>query len=105
LFAIVSNIERQQAYIANPTDALLHEIRQSSASITNAENCLNVHIQRIIRNFKETIHYDAIMSGDVNANTNGRNNVEITQLPIELANESFNEIKLMKSKLMSHNAQ
>jgi hypothetical protein len=62
LYAIIKNIERQTAYRLNPTDALLLEIREHSLSITLAENCLNIHIQRIIKNFKTTINYDALMS-------------------------------------------
>jgi hypothetical protein len=52
LFAIITNIERKNAYQRNPSNALLQEIIAHSASITRAENCLNVHIRRIILNFK-----------------------------------------------------
>jgi hypothetical protein len=62
LFAIITNVERQKTYRLNPTVALQNEIREHSISITSAENCLNEHIQRIIRNFKTSINYDALMS-------------------------------------------
>jgi hypothetical protein len=39
LLAIVSNLERHKTYRTTPTDALLVEINQCSAFITNAENC------------------------------------------------------------------
>ena len=61
LYAIVLNIERQKAYQRNPSDTLLQEITAHSASITSAENCLNIHIRRIIRNFKTSVNYDAHM--------------------------------------------
>jgi hypothetical protein len=55
LFAIVQNIERQREYRLNPSDALRNEIAIHSGSITRAEICLNIHIQRIIREFKRSI--------------------------------------------------
>ncbi len=54
LFAIVQNVERQTEYRSNPTDALREEIDQHSISITRAENCLNTHIQRIVRESDES---------------------------------------------------
>ncbi len=63
LFAILTQIERSKQYQQNPTEALLHEISEHSAYISRAEKCLNVHIRRIIQNFKTTINYDVCMSG------------------------------------------
>jgi hypothetical protein len=81
LYAIVSNIERQKGYQSNPTDALLQEILNHSASITRAENCLNIHIRRIIRNFKTSINYDACMLGlDNGANAITTNAAETKQV-------------------------
>jgi hypothetical protein len=57
LFAIITNIERYNTYVFNPTAALLAEIQVHSSYISRAESCLNVHIQRIIRNFKSSLHY------------------------------------------------
>ncbi len=101
--AIVSNLERHKTYRANPTDALLEEIRQCSASITNAENCLNVHIRRIIRNFKADVHYDEILSGaddltrskveSADACLND-DDIEIATRKVELANTSLNEVEI-----------
>jgi len=62
LFAIVSNLERVKVFHQNPTDALLQEIHNHSASITNAENCLNVHIRRLVGKFKLDVNYDGLMS-------------------------------------------
>ncbi len=81
LYAIVSNIERQKSFRHNPTDALLQEILNHSASITRAENCLNIHIRRIIRNFKTFINYDECMLGlDNGANANTTNAAETKQV-------------------------
>jgi hypothetical protein len=62
LFAIITQVERYKAYSLNPTTALMDEIRAHEAYITNAESSLNVHIVRIIHNFKNTIRYDTYMS-------------------------------------------
>jgi hypothetical protein len=51
LFAIVQNMERLDEFRVNPTSTLMQDITEHSITITLAENCLNVHIQRIIRNF------------------------------------------------------
>jgi hypothetical protein len=64
LFAIVTNMERHKAYFLNQTRPLLDEIYEHSTYIANAESSLNIHIRRIIHNFKATIHYDALMSCD-----------------------------------------
>ncbi len=63
IFAIITNITRYKHYVLNPTAALLAEIQKHSTYISRAESCLNIHIQRIIRNFKMTIQYDELMSG------------------------------------------
>ncbi len=62
MFAIVSNIERVKVFRQNPTNALQQVIHAQSNSITRAENCLNVHIQRLIRKFKSDVNYEGIMS-------------------------------------------
>jgi hypothetical protein len=63
LFAIVTQVERYKTYLLNPTTALMDEIRAHETYISNAESSLNVHIVRIIRNFKASINYDARMTG------------------------------------------
>ena len=78
IFAIITNIERMNAYQHHPCNALMHEIHEHSASITRAENCLNVHIRRIIRQFKTTIKYDETMSHIIDIATDITNDVEIT---------------------------
>ena len=78
LFAIITNIERMNAYQLQPSNALMYEIHEHSASITRAENCLNVHIRRIIRQFKTTIKYDETMSQIIDIATDITNDVEIT---------------------------
>ncbi len=62
LFSIVTQMERLQSYLSNPTIALLGEIRAHDTYISNAESSLNVHITRIIRNFKVSVGYDECMS-------------------------------------------
>jgi hypothetical protein len=62
LFAIVSNIERARNFQLNPTALLLLEIRQHSFSIVRAENCLNIHVRRLIQKFKSDIHYESTLS-------------------------------------------
>jgi hypothetical protein len=62
----------------------MQDINEHSDSITRAENCLNVHIRRIIRNFKTTVKYDELMSsvnlanGAVDKEVEATNEVEIT---------------------------
>jgi hypothetical protein len=63
LFAILTQIERQKIYLRHPTNALLEEILTHSTYISRAESSLNVHIVRIIHNFKASTQYDAWMSG------------------------------------------
>ena len=82
ILAIVTNMERQHAYRAAPSVQLRHEITEHSRFITNAELCTNVHIQRIIRNFKTSIKYD-----DLNSN----NEFELKSDNMQLANESPTE--------------
>jgi hypothetical protein len=67
--AIQSNLQRQMEYLRNPSPQLRQEIREHSMSIATAENCTNVHIQRIVRNFEADIHYDDIMPDDGVADT------------------------------------
>ncbi len=55
-------MERLEEFRVNPTAALREDITEHFLTITHAENCLNVHIQRIIRNFKRSINYDANMA-------------------------------------------
>ncbi len=62
-------MERHKEYLQNPTLTLREEIQENSNYISNAESSLNVHIQRIIGNFKASINYDACMSSS---------NVELT---------------------------
>ncbi len=57
ILAIVTNAKRHEAYIQHPSVELLQEIHEHSTYITAAEGCTNVHIQRIIRNFKSLIKY------------------------------------------------
>jgi hypothetical protein len=92
LFAIITNIERMNAYQQHPSNALMHEIHEHSASITRAENCLNVHIRRIIRQFKTTIKYDETMSRIIDIAIEIPNDVEITvDIPTKV--ESAKEVK------------
>jgi hypothetical protein len=84
LFAIVTQMERQKTYLLNPTSALLEDIRTHSTYISRAESSLNVHIVRIIRNFKASINYDAWMSGTLTA--------EGQIVPSHTAKTQFNEI-------------
>jgi hypothetical protein len=67
--AINANLKRHMEYLRNPSSQLQQEIRKRFTSIATAENCTNVHIQRIIRNFTAEIHYDAIMFDDGVADT------------------------------------
>ena len=62
--AIHTNLQRQMEYLRNPSPQLRQEIREHSMSLATAEKCTNVHIQRIVRNFKADIHYDDIMPDD-----------------------------------------
>jgi chromosome segregation ATPase len=90
LFAIVTNMERHKAYLLNTTTSLLDEIYEHSASIANAESSLNIHVRRIIQNFKATIHYDASMSrSDVDTFTTAHAAFE--QVEIDKANDKANE--------------
>ena len=57
ILAIVNNAQRQEAYVKNPSVESLQEIRKHSTYITAAEGCTNVHVQRIIRNFKSLVKY------------------------------------------------
>jgi hypothetical protein len=66
LFAIVTQMERFKTYLLNPTIALLSEIRTHDLYISNAESSLNVHIIRIIHNFKVSVNYDACMPSTQN---------------------------------------
>ena len=87
LFAIVTNLDRHKAYLLNPTVSLLNEIHEHSTYIANAESSLNIHIWRIIQNFKATLHYDAYMScSDTDAFTTAHTAIE--QVEIDKANES-----------------
>ncbi len=79
LFAIVQTMERQREYLSNPSNALRNEIAIHSASITRAENCLNIHIQRIIRDFKNSIRYDESMSDTLLANRTENENDGLNQ--------------------------
>ena len=62
ILAIVTNINRQQRYSQNPSDGLLKEIQEHSAYITSAEECTNIHIRRIIREFKTLINYEETLT-------------------------------------------
>ena len=113
LFAIITNIERQNAYQRNPSNALLQEIIAHSDSITRAENCLNVHIRRIIRNFKSTVNYDACMLGitpdnsviEIEADISYSSKVETeVEKAVKIKNESIVEssVEKVENKVMEH---
>jgi hypothetical protein len=55
---ILNNMERKHAYREAPSAQLQQEITEHSQLIAQAENCTNLHIQRIIRNFRQSIKYD-----------------------------------------------
>ena len=102
-------MERLEEFRENPTAALREDITEHSITITHVENCLNVHIQRIIRNFKTSINYDAKMADlksltDLTTTDNKNNNAQaqenkaITDLEIKTENESH-ETKTNAHKL------
>jgi hypothetical protein len=69
ILAIITNMDRQTTYLRNPSIPLRREIIEHDMFITTAENCTNVHIQRIIRSFKTSIRYDAtIANGNITEN-------------------------------------
>ncbi len=91
LFAIVTQLERRKAYLLNPTTALQDEIRTHETYISNAESSLNVHILRIIRNFKASINYDKVYLAKEQLNEID-DATESTNDKVYLAKEQLNEI-------------
>ena len=100
LFAIVQNTKRHQEFLLNPNPDLSRQMAEHSEYITNAENCLNVHIRRIIRNFKTQIGYDVCMQAsshptDENqGNANKNNNAIATKAECKDKNDADAETKL-----------
>jgi hypothetical protein len=94
--AIRANLERHTAYLLSPSSPLQQEIRAHSTSIATAVSCTNFHIQRIIRNFKATVHYDAIMH-------NHTTNVEMAQTPhgneSQIANDNTAKAEMEQTPL------
>jgi hypothetical protein len=78
-------MERHKEYLQNPTLAIQEEIQENCNYISTAESSLNVHIQRIIGNFKALINYDACMSSfNVEQTTTATNaqTVNVIESPI-----------------------
>jgi hypothetical protein len=103
ILAIIKTMERQKDYIAHPNAALQLEIREHSQFITDAENHLNVHVQRIICNFKSLIQYDDCMATemgihgeDINIGTDSTHTINNEK---ELDNDiECNEIECKKTE-------
>jgi hypothetical protein len=88
ILAIVNNMERQDAYLRNPSTQLRREILENSTFITTAENCTKIHIQRIIRSFKTSIHYhEVIINGNImeHQETKLTNNAKANESPTDNA--------------------
>jgi hypothetical protein len=97
ILAIIKNMEHQQVYIESPSAQLRHEIAEHSKFINNAETCMNIHIKKIICNFKTLIKYDEVMTHGIH---NGifDNDYEITkeielEIKIGITHEITKEIK------------
>ena len=58
ILAIINNMERLKQYTQTPSHQLRHEIIDHDTNIATAQLCTNIHIQRIITNFKSTINYN-----------------------------------------------
>ena len=94
LYAIVQNIERQREYRLSPKPQLLRDIHQHSSYITNAENCTNIHIQRIIRQFKTSVGYDPMTS---------ESNEDVITIPTD--NEFLTTLELKDTDLQENNTE
>jgi hypothetical protein len=99
LFAIVQNMKRHQEFSLTQNPGLLQQMAEHSEYITNAENCLNIHIRRIIRNFKTQVGYDACMQAcicqtdETHGTDNNIKNNNATAIGNE-HNDRDNEMKL-----------
>ncbi len=91
IFAIITNIERYNTYVLNPTAELLAEIQVHSGYISMAESCLNVHIQRIIRTFKASLYYDELMSGE-HVGATADVSIHNEQTDITIVNEGMDNV-------------
>ena len=98
LLAIIQQVERYKTYHLNPTPALFDELQAHEAYISNAESSLNVHIVRIIQNFKTIICYDTYLSSPksqikidaaYNSTRIAVDDDDLTQSPIVTARTSY----------------
>ena len=65
ILAIQTNMERQQHYTQHPSPQLRQDILDHDALITTTQKCTNIHIQRIIIDFKTSIHYNVSTESSV----------------------------------------
>ena len=107
ILAIVTNAQRQEAYVQNPSVESLQEIHKHSTYITAAEGCTNVHVQRIIRNFKSLVKYadnfdpnnTHLIKHDENVDNKRTAEIETKEIDItrdKLQHNSIAEIELKK---------